>query len=272
MATQDSALVWREFASEMVQEMINAVASSGRSWKASAIHSHSAESQEEAVWVELGFAGSIQGKCRLGFSPADAALLAADLKDGSGDGDGERLAAAFAGIAPQLSRAGEKSYGSFTLSPSPAERPESGALKWLAIQLHDDRLRSIAVVVCAGEDLIETLAKCANQERSEAAGPDSASGDGLPRNLFSEVPNLGLLMDVELDVTLRFGQRHLTLREVLDLASGSVIELDRQVEEPVELILDGKVIARGEAVVIDGNYGFRVTEVPHPISVPQLQI
>lgn len=80
-----------------------------------------------------------------------------------------------------------------------------------------------------------------------------------------EQPNLELVLDVELDVTLRFGQRMMTLREVLDLTSGSVIELDRQVDEPVELLLEGKVIARGEAVVVDGNYGLRVTEVPQPI-------
>lgn len=82
--------------------------------------------------------------------------------------------------------------------------------------------------------------------------------------------NLDLVLNVELNVTLRFGQRVLTLREVLDLATGSVVELDRQVEEPIELLLDGKVIARGEAVVVDGNYGLRVTEVPQPISARML--
>jgi flagellar motor switch protein FliN/FliY len=76
--------------------------------------------------------------------------------------------------------------------------------------------------------------------------------------------NLDLVMDVELNVTLRFGQRQLALREVLELASGSVVELDRQVDEPIELILDGKVVARGEAVIIDGNYGMRVTQVLQP--------
>jgi len=78
--------------------------------------------------------------------------------------------------------------------------------------------------------------------------------------------NLKMVMDVELNVSLRFGQRQLPLREVLELASGSVIDLDRQVDDPVELLLDGKVIARGEAVIVDGNYGLRVTEVPHPIA------
>ena len=78
--------------------------------------------------------------------------------------------------------------------------------------------------------------------------------------------NLQLVMDVELNVSLRFGQCQLPLRDVLDLTSGSVIELDRDVDDPVELLLDGKVIARGEAVIVDGNYGLRVTEIPEPIA------
>ncbi len=72
---------------------------------------------------------------------------------------------------------------------------------------------------------------------------------------------LDLLMDVELGVALRFGSRRLLLREVLDLNPGSVIALDRQVEEPVDMLLDGRIIARGEVVVVDGNYGFRVNEL-----------
>ncbi len=76
--------------------------------------------------------------------------------------------------------------------------------------------------------------------------------------------NLDLLMDVELPVMLRFGTRQATLREVLDLATGAVLELDREVQEPVDLVLNGKLIARGEVVVVDGNYGLRVTEVASP--------
>lgn len=78
--------------------------------------------------------------------------------------------------------------------------------------------------------------------------------------------NLNLVLDVELNMSLRFGQRQLPLREVLELASGSVVELDRQVDDPVELLLDGRVIARGEAVIVDGNYGLRVTEITEPIT------
>ena len=75
---------------------------------------------------------------------------------------------------------------------------------------------------------------------------------------------LDLLMDVELDVTLRFGRRSMLLREVLELDAGSVVELDRQVQEPADLLLDGRLIARGEVVVLEGNYGLRVLEIVSP--------
>ena len=85
-----------------------------------------------------------------------------------------------------------------------------------------------------------------------------------PATLSDSGPSAGtldLLMDVQLAMTMRFGARRLLLREVLDLSPGAVVELDRKVQEPVELLLDGKLVARGEVVVIDGNYGLRVTDV-----------
>jgi flagellar motor switch protein FliN len=73
--------------------------------------------------------------------------------------------------------------------------------------------------------------------------------------------NLELLMDVELVVRLQFGCLETTLRDVLELTTGAVLELDREIHEPVDLLLNGRVVASGEVVVIDGNYGLRVTEV-----------
>ena len=98
------------------------------------------------------------------------------------------------------------------------------------------------------------------QGRSEVP-PEKAltKVDGLLRD-----GNLELLLDVELGVMLRFGRRHAVLREVLELGAGVVLELDREIQEPVDLLLNNRVIARGEVVVIDGNYGLRVTEVASP--------
>jgi flagellar motor switch protein FliN/FliY len=85
--------------------------------------------------------------------------------------------------------------------------------------------------------------------------PDPLPGDGDVHR------QLGLLRDVELAVTLCFGARQMLLREVLDLTPGAVVELDRQVSAPVDLLLDGRLLARGEVVVVGGNYGLRVTEI-----------
>jgi len=73
--------------------------------------------------------------------------------------------------------------------------------------------------------------------------------------------NVSLLENVEIDVTLRFGERRLPLREIGELRSGSVIELDKSLQDPAELLLGDRVVARGEVVIVDGNYGMRITEV-----------
>ncbi len=104
-------------------------------------------------------------------------------------------------------------------------------------------------------------------ENAEAAKAENASVriDSSPA-LAAAVPEqsrgaLDMLMDVQLAMTLRFGTRKLLLREVLDLSPGAVVELDRGVHEPVDLLLDGRLVARGEVVVVDGNYGLRVTDM-----------
>jgi flagellar motor switch protein FliN/FliY len=100
---------------------------------------------------------------------------------------------------------------------------------------------------------------------SLSSGPRAKNVSEADKALFDPV-NLNLVLDVELNMSLRFGMRKLPLREVLELSSGSVVELDRLVDDPVELLLDGRVIARGEAVIVDSNYGLRVTEITEPIA------
>jgi flagellar motor switch protein FliN/FliY len=72
---------------------------------------------------------------------------------------------------------------------------------------------------------------------------------------------MDVLLDIELPVTLRFGRTQMLLGDVIALGSGSVIEFDRSVDEPVEVLVNGRVVARGEAVMVQGNYGVRVSEI-----------
>jgi flagellar motor switch protein FliN/FliY len=68
-------------------------------------------------------------------------------------------------------------------------------------------------------------------------------------------------MEVELPVSLSFGRARLPLRDVLKLTSGSIVELNRAVGEPVELIVNNAVIARGQVVVVEGNYGVKISHI-----------
>ncbi len=104
-------------------------------------------------------------------------------------------------------------------------------------------------------EIFASDALLASLQRGQARPAISASNAAAAPN------KLDMLMDIELVVTMRFGGRRMFLKDILDLCTGSVVELDQQVQEPVDLLLDGKLIARGEVVVVDGNYGLRVTEL-----------
>jgi flagellar motor switch protein FliN/FliY len=73
-----------------------------------------------------------------------------------------------------------------------------------------------------------------------------------------------LLLEIELDATLQFGSRELSLKDVLALSLGDVLELNRHVDEPVDLVVGDRIVARGEVVVVDGNFALLVTQVAEP--------
>lgn len=87
---------------------------------------------------------------------------------------------------------------------------------------------------------------------SPAAGaydaPEGASG-------------LGRVRDIPLEVTVELGRTRLLIRDILDLSPGSIIELDKIAGEPVDLFANGMLVARGEVIVIDDNFGVRLTEI-----------
>lgn len=73
--------------------------------------------------------------------------------------------------------------------------------------------------------------------------------------------NLDLLLDVEIPVAVEVGRARMSLDEILRLVPGSVIALDKKSEEPVDLRVNGKLVARGEVVLVDDSYGLRITQV-----------
>ncbi len=76
-----------------------------------------------------------------------------------------------------------------------------------------------------------------------------------------ERQNLDLLLDVQIPVTVEVGRARLTLDDILDLGPGSIVSLDKKAAEPLDLRVNGKLVARGEVVMVDDCYGLRITQI-----------
>ncbi len=107
---------------------------------------------------------------------------------------------------------------------------------------------------------LDALALLENSDDAEP-GHEAAVVSPEKQGLSGVPPALDLLLDVEMPVSVSFGRTFLPVRDVLKLATGSIIELDRPVNQYVEVVVNNCVIARGEVVVIDGNYGVRIHEI-----------
>jgi flagellar motor switch protein FliN/FliY len=85
----------------------------------------------------------------------------------------------------------------------------------------------------------------------------SAPVDTMPRGME-------LIMDIPLDVSVELGRVQMLIKDVLELATGSIVELERVAGEPIDLMVNGQLIAKGEVVVIEDNFGIRITEIVSP--------
>lgn len=100
-------------------------------------------------------------------------------------------------------------------------------------------------------------------DRAPVQAPlQSGPEDTAPTVVAASKPgSIDLLLDVELPVSVSFGRAQLMLKDVIKLTTGSIVELNRALSEPVEVIVNNCVIARGEVVVVEGNYGIRIKQV-----------
>jgi flagellar motor switch protein FliN/FliY len=250
--------VWERFTSDFGAEVAALLGErTGGVWRTE-VASDEATEAPSLKYAKIRFDGSLRGVCYVALSDDQISGLI-----GATAGDETRtdrlVEEMLTAAATRLCRSRSSAYGVSRVYCDIAD-PTTDIETSLRLELSDKDNAKVAFLVSADTQLLQTLSV-------KRAAADSAQLAAV-QSLFEMLPdpaNLDVVMEVELDVTVRFGQRQLTLREVLDLSSGSVVELDRQVDEPVELLLDGRVIARGEAVVIDGNYGLRVTEVPHAL-------
>lgn len=272
MTTQTADMIHQTFASAFFNALGKAMTvASGTPWLIAALpDAELPADQSEPVWIRLILDGSLRGEFQLEFRRAEAALLASKFLrqavDEFGAEHSEALLKTVKAAISEFRSTLQAEYGAFTVNTSLASQPPSERSNSARMTAADGESNRVSILMVIDPALSEALFAHSHPGSAAASVVDAIKA--ATGKVIQQPTNLNLVMDVELNVTLRFGQRKLTLREVLDLTSGSVVELDRQVEEPVELLLDGVVIARGEAVVIDGNYGLRVTEVSRAVSAP----
>jgi flagellar motor switch protein FliN/FliY len=100
-----------------------------------------------------------------------------------------------------------------------------------------------------------------------AAADGGLGGGGAPagRSSSPSVQSLDFILDIPLKVTVELGRTKMAIREILQLAQGSVVELTKFAGEPLEVLVNDKLIARGEVVVVNEKFGIRLTDIISPV-------
>ncbi|MCY1144773.1 flagellar motor switch protein FliN [Actinoplanes sp. Pm04-4] len=163
-----------------------------------------------------------------------------------------------AAVRPAL-EAAARVFGPVVLDPGVVMEPQV-ALSALAAK--DD---AVAVPLVEGNQVRAVLALALNPWPS-----GDGAGGGVARRETAGPPavqlrgGLDMLQDVEMEVSAELGRTRMSVRELLSLTPGAIVELDRAAGSPADLLVNGRLIARGEVVVVDENFGIRVTEIVSP--------
>lgn len=128
-----------------------------------------------------------------------------------------------------------------------------GDIKSLLMFIVDEKIEKALNVEAAAP--VEPNFQEAPQAAPQAAPSGSAAFAGDTEN------NINLIMDVKLPVRVRIGQKKMLLRDVLSMDIGSVIELNQLANDPLDILVDNHVIAQGEVVIVDGNFGVQITTI-----------
>ena len=176
----------------------------------------------------------------------------------------EAVDQAFAGLARQMTgRLGKEvtvASGKLTTAALPPKA------SWNRLELIFGDNNPAPITFGLIDELIDKLnpkpaAAASAPPQAAVPGPGAMTPAPAPGGGHQESRTLDLLLDVELPISVSFGRAHLPLKEVMKLTTGSIVELNRTISEPVDIIVNNCVIARGEVVVVEGNFGVRVHEV-----------
>ncbi len=260
-----------------------------------------AEIRGEFVTAELNYKGMINGKSVLIMAIENALKLATQMTGGGSENDfgdleesafGEAIQNVFSSANTQLSQkiGGEINLESPDTTTRPADLGElmpesserliqveydissatvSGALYQI---IPRNLLHSISSASAGGvtpeEDLEEKREFSSSAKTPEVLSAPAQFAPTAPQQFGMsqlgpsvDTGNLELILDISLEVKVELGRAYRKIKEVLELGSGSVVELDRLAGEPVDILVNDKLFAKGEVVIIDENFGVRITDI-----------
>jgi flagellar motor switch protein FliN len=260
--------LWAECFSRMLASLgvVSPVAEAGEPVSAQAPTSQEFES---LVCLRFTGGGSLQGELLwVAEKPAAlqlAQLLMSEPQDPSAD-FAETHRDAFAEFLRQVAGQTASAWKAESGAPieivfQPAVEPDPVTAQSVTLKLAGEKFAEISLRLFLNDDLCAALSALPAPPEPLKPAPESVAATPPPARTTPLPANLSLVLDVELEATIRFGERQMLLRDIFGLIAGAVVELDQMVNEPAELLVAGRLVARGEVVVVDGNFGLRVTEV-----------
>ena len=234
--------------------------------------------------ISVEISGDVEAKAAVAIPPALATALGDLMLGGEGEGkesmDDEDLDATkeiVSNIMAALSTAltSQDTLPSLTLKVEKIEFVDESAeinlesySKMYVYNFSLGNINSLMMFVIDDKTEAALSGESASSEAEASAAPSSASAGGASAAASSgsaafdgENTNINLIMDVKLPVRVRIGQKKMLLRDVLSMDIGSVIELNQLANDPLDILVDNHVIAQGEVVIVDGNFGVQITSI-----------
>ncbi|GAA2697031.1 flagellar motor switch protein FliN [Actinoplanes palleronii] len=169
-----------------------------------------------------------------------------------------------AAVRPAL-EAASRVFGPVILDPGQVMDPQ------VALSALATKEGAVAIPLRDDEDVRAVIAMALSPWPTDdpmAAMTAAATGGGVAQRTSSALGSRGagldMLHDVEMEVSAELGRTRMSVRELLSLIPGAIVELDRAAGSPADLLVNGRLIARGEVVVVDENFGIRITEIVSP--------
>jgi flagellar motor switch protein FliN/FliY len=230
--------------------------------------------------IHLDFSGPVSGKAMLMVPPAMATALGDMMLGGDGeakeemnDEDLDAIKEIVSNIMGAISTtlASQKELPKFSIKTQEAvfvdEKGDIDLEQYAKLFVFNFTLGPIGSLMMLAVDrfIIEQL-EGAKEPVSLEYSPqesDGVSSSGVKSRKLDEgeMKNIGLIMDVKLPVRVRIGKKKMLLKDVLSMDIGSVIELNQLANDPLDILVDDHVIAQGEVVIVDGNFGVQITSI-----------